>query len=119
MTADKKMTIQPKMTGLKGWQDAFFWLQVPEDYPVRCHFTEPSPHMEHLPLVLLTEEELTTYDYFGTEDYNITYDDGKMVRSKEPMHWLPHSKYILGTKPLSAVLLSPTMRMVSIIIGLV
>ena len=34
MTADKKRTVQPKMTRLKGWHDAFFWLRVPEDYPV-------------------------------------------------------------------------------------
>ncbi|XP_057247061.1 uncharacterized protein LOC130589645 [Beta vulgaris subsp. vulgaris] len=31
MTADKKMTVQPKMTSLKGWQDAFFWVRVPDD----------------------------------------------------------------------------------------
>ena len=89
MTADKKMTVLPKMTSLKGWQDAFFWMQVPDDYPVRRHFTEPSPHMEHLPLKPLTDEELATYDYFGSADYDITYEDGKIVRSKEPSIWLP------------------------------
>ncbi|KMT19503.1 hypothetical protein BVRB_1g011260 [Beta vulgaris subsp. vulgaris] len=108
MTADKKMTVQPKMTVFKGWQDAFSWIRVPEDYPVRRHFTEPRLDMEHLPLLSLTEEELTAFDYFDTEDYDITYEDVKTVRSKEPKYWLPHSKYILGTKPLSAVLLSAT-----------
>ncbi|KMS95486.1 hypothetical protein BVRB_007740 [Beta vulgaris subsp. vulgaris] len=107
MTADKKMTVQHKMTSLKGWQDAFFWLQVPDDYPVHRHFTEPSPHMEHLPLEPLTEEELAACDYFGSTDYDITYEDGKIIRSKEPSILLPHSKYILGDRPLSAFLLSP------------
>ena len=73
----------------------------------RRNFTEPSPHMEHLPLEPLTEEELEAYNYFSSEDYTIIYDDGKTVKSKEPLHWLPHSKYILGDKPLSAFLLSP------------
>ena len=96
------------MTGLKGWQDALSWLRVPEDYPVRRHFTEPRPHMEHFPLVPLTGEMLAAFDYFDTEDYTITYTNGRTIRSKEPLHWLPHSKYILGDKALSAVLLSPT-----------
>ncbi|XP_057250593.1 uncharacterized protein LOC130591335 [Beta vulgaris subsp. vulgaris] len=107
MTADKKMTVQPKMTSLKGWQDAFFWVRVPDDFPVRRHFTEPAPHMELLPLKPLTKEELVAYDYFASADYDTTYDDGKTVRTKEPSTWLPHTKYILGDRPLSALLLSP------------
>ncbi|KMT17290.1 hypothetical protein BVRB_2g039880 [Beta vulgaris subsp. vulgaris] len=107
MTADKKMTVQPKMTSLKGWQDAFFLVRVPDDFPVRRHFTEPAPHMELLPLKPLTKEELVAYDYFASADYDTTYDDGKVVRTKEPSTWLPHTKYILGDRPLSALLLSP------------
>ncbi|KMT19594.1 hypothetical protein BVRB_1g012100 [Beta vulgaris subsp. vulgaris] len=101
------MTVQPKMTSLKGWQDAFFWVRVPDDYPVRRHFTEPAPHMEQLALKPLTEEELAAYDYFASADYDTTFDDGKVVRTKEPSIWLPHTKYILGDKALSALLLSP------------
>ncbi|KMT19253.1 hypothetical protein BVRB_1g014350 [Beta vulgaris subsp. vulgaris] len=78
-----------------------------DDYPVRRHFTEPAPHMEHLPLEPLTEEELAAYDYFASVDYDITYEDGRVVSSKEPSTWLPHKRYILGDKPLSALLLSP------------
>ncbi|KMT17199.1 hypothetical protein BVRB_2g039020 [Beta vulgaris subsp. vulgaris] len=89
-----------------GWQDAFFWLRVPEDYPLRRHFTEPAPHKEHLPLEPLTEEESKAFNYFSSVDYDITFEDGRVVRSKEPSIWLPHSKYILGDKPLSAVRLS-------------
>ncbi|KMS98165.1 hypothetical protein BVRB_4g094930 [Beta vulgaris subsp. vulgaris] len=108
MTADKKMTVQPKITSLKGWQDAFFWVRVPVDFLVRRHFTEPAPLMELLPLEPLTKEELAAYDYFASADYDTTYDDGKVVRSKEPSTWLPHTKHILGDRPLSALLLAPT-----------
>ncbi|KMT08304.1 hypothetical protein BVRB_6g141710 [Beta vulgaris subsp. vulgaris] len=59
------------------------------------------------PLTSLTEEELTAYDYFASVDCDITFEDGRIVRSKEPSIWLPHSKYILGDRPLSAVHLSP------------
>ncbi|KMS97921.1 hypothetical protein BVRB_4g097400 [Beta vulgaris subsp. vulgaris] len=78
-----------------------------DDYPLRRHFSEPALHMEHLPLKPLTDEELAAYDYFASVDYDITFEDGKVVRSKEPSTWLPHTKYILGDKPLSALLLSP------------
>ncbi|KMT13057.1 hypothetical protein BVRB_4g087690 [Beta vulgaris subsp. vulgaris] len=64
--------------------------------------------MEHLPLVPLTEEELVAFDYFEVEDYDITFDDRTSARVKEPRYWIPYSTYILGNKPLSAVLLSPT-----------
>ncbi|KMT13349.1 hypothetical protein BVRB_4g084400 [Beta vulgaris subsp. vulgaris] len=80
---------------------------VPDDYPVRRHFTEPAPHMEHLTLKPLTKEELAAYDYFSSVDYDITFEDGRVVRSKEPSTWLPHTKYIFGDRPLSALLLSP------------
>lgn len=89
-------------------KDAFFWLRVPENYPARRHCTKPGPHMEHLPLVSLSEEELTAFDYFNTEDFEITYEDGKTTSAKDPKYWIPHSKYILGNKPLSVVLLSRT-----------
>ena len=75
--------------------------------------------MEHLPLKPLTDEELAAYDYFGSADYDITYDDGKIVRSKEPSIWLPHSKYILGNRPLSAFLLSPAYENGKCAVGLV
>lgn len=77
---------------------------------MRRHFTEPHPHMEHIPSIPLTEEELTTFEYFDTEEYLVTYEDGKTakVKVKEPKYWIPHSKYILGNKPLSVVLISPT-----------
>ena len=63
--------------------------------------------MEHLQLDPQTDEELAAYDYFSSEDYTVIYEDGRTVKSKEPMHWLPHSKDILGDKLLSAFLLLP------------
>ena len=61
---------------------------------------------EHLPFVPLIGEELAAFDYFDMEDNDITYDDGKTVRSKEPKYWLPHSKYILGNKHFYMLLFS-------------
>ena len=94
------------MTGLKSWQDAFFWLQVPEDFPVRRHhFICPRPHMEHLPLVLLTKDESVAYNYFEGVDYQYTTEDGRKNIVTKRSIWLPCSKYILGNLSLSAMLL--------------
>lgn len=90
--ADKKLIVHPKVSGLKGWQDAFFWLRVPEDFPVCCQFSYPRPHMEYLPSVSLTMEELMASDYFDIEDFQYTFDDGRVTVVKESKQWLPHTK---------------------------
>lgn len=75
--------VDPKVSGRKGSQDAFFSVQVPADYPIRGHFTQPCPHMEHLPM---TESELVAYNNFDCDEGFYTYEDRKEVTYKDPNH---------------------------------
>lgn len=105
MTVADKMTVYPKMSGLKSWQGAFYWLKVPDDFPLRRHFTKPYPRMEDITKYDLTEAEIKAFEYFDSVDVVL---EGDETETRVPRTWLPHAKYILGNEPLSAVFLRRT-----------
>ncbi|KMS98968.1 hypothetical protein BVRB_3g067080 [Beta vulgaris subsp. vulgaris] len=105
MTYKDKMTVYPKMSGLKCWQGAFYWLKVPDDFPLRRHFTKPYPSMEDIPKYDLSEAEKEAFKYFDSVDVAV---EGEETEMRIPSTWLPHTKYILGNEPLSAVFLCRT-----------
>ena len=98
MTAKDKITVYPKMSELKGWEGAFYWLTVPVDFP---------PRMEDVPSYGLSEAEQEAFDYFESEP---KVGEGEESEIRVPCTWLPHAKYILGNEPLSALFLCRTHR---------
>lgn len=62
MTAKDKMTVYPKMSGPKGWQGALYWLTIPNNFPLRRHFTKPYAKMEDVPSYELSKAEKEAFD---------------------------------------------------------
>lgn len=92
---------------MKGWQTAFYWVKVPDNYPLFRHFTKPVTQMEDVPSYSLSAAGKKDYNYFESELGTVIIDDeeagGRVLKT-----WLPNAKYILGNEPLSALLLCQT-----------
>ncbi|KMS94811.1 hypothetical protein BVRB_015090, partial [Beta vulgaris subsp. vulgaris] len=99
----------PKKTVIcKNWRLAALELnycEVPDNFPLRRHFTKPFPRMEDVTKYELTEAEVKAFEYFDSVDAVLEGDEGE---TRIPRTWLPHAKYILGNEPLSAVFLCRT-----------
>uniref|UniRef100_A0A803MHT3 Uncharacterized protein n=1 Tax=Chenopodium quinoa TaxID=63459 RepID=A0A803MHT3_CHEQI len=102
-TASHKFTVNPKLSSCKGWQDKFFFMSVPEDFPIRRTFFRPHPHFGHIAERELGPQEQKACDYFDAVRVNI---DGKT--RVVPKVWLPNVKYILNNAPLSYISLCRT-----------
>ena len=104
-TAEDKMTVYPKMSGLKGWQGAFYWRTGPTDFPLRRHFTKMFPRMEDVPSYDLSEAEQGAFDYFESEP---EVGEGDESETRIPCTWFPHAKYIFSNEPLFSLFLCRT-----------
>uniref|UniRef100_A0A803LA06 Uncharacterized protein n=1 Tax=Chenopodium quinoa TaxID=63459 RepID=A0A803LA06_CHEQI len=98
-TASRKYTVHPKLSSCKGWQDKFFFLSVPDDYPIRITFYWPHPRFDTIPERELGRHELRTVNYFDIVE---SQDDEGRSRLA-PKVWVPNVGYILGNAPLSHV----------------
>uniref|UniRef100_A0A803MZ03 Transposase (putative) gypsy type domain-containing protein n=1 Tax=Chenopodium quinoa TaxID=63459 RepID=A0A803MZ03_CHEQI len=98
-TASRKYTVHPKLSSCKRWQDKFFFLSVPDDYPIRRTFYRPHPRFDTIPERELGRHELRAVNYF---DIIESQDDEGRPRLA-PKVWVPNVGYILGNAPLSHV----------------
>uniref|UniRef100_A0A803MZ13 Uncharacterized protein n=1 Tax=Chenopodium quinoa TaxID=63459 RepID=A0A803MZ13_CHEQI len=70
-TASHKFTVNPKLSSCKGWQDKFFFMSVPEDFPIRRTFFRPHPRFCHIAERDLGPQEQKACDYFDAVRANI------------------------------------------------
>uniref|UniRef100_A0A803MS81 Uncharacterized protein n=1 Tax=Chenopodium quinoa TaxID=63459 RepID=A0A803MS81_CHEQI len=98
-TASRKYIVHPKLSSCKGWQDKFFFLSVPDDYPIRRTFYRPHPRFDTIPERELGRHELRAVNYFDIVE---SKDDEGRSRLA-PKVWVPNAGYILGNAPLSHV----------------
>uniref|UniRef100_A0A803L500 Uncharacterized protein n=1 Tax=Chenopodium quinoa TaxID=63459 RepID=A0A803L500_CHEQI len=97
-TASHKFTVNPKLSSCKGWQDKFFFMSVPEDFPIRRTFFRPHPRFGHIAERELGPQEQKACDYFDAVRVNID-----VKTCVVPKVWLPNVKYILNNAPLSYI----------------
>uniref|UniRef100_A0A803N0K9 Uncharacterized protein n=1 Tax=Chenopodium quinoa TaxID=63459 RepID=A0A803N0K9_CHEQI len=93
------LELHPKLSSCKGWQDKFFFLSVPADFPIRRTFYRPHPRFNTIPERELGRHELRAVSHFDiveSED-----DEGRSLLA--PKVWVPNVGYILGNDPLSHV----------------
>lgn len=95
-----KLTVYPKPSSLKLWRGRFFWVRVPDDFPLRRQWTKPRSRMEHIRDRGLTRRERVAFDYFASD--SIPALRGKK-RVPVPKYWLPHTNYIFTNPALSAL----------------
>uniref|UniRef100_A0A803MN41 Uncharacterized protein n=1 Tax=Chenopodium quinoa TaxID=63459 RepID=A0A803MN41_CHEQI len=98
-TAPRKFTVNRKLSSCKGWQDKFFFMRVPDDYPLRRTFFNPHSHFDSIADRGLGIQERKAFDYFGIEEIEFDDDSVEIV----PKVWVPNVKYILGNSPLSHI----------------
>ena len=99
------MPVYPKMSGMKGWQEAFYWLTVPTEFPLRRHFTNLFSRMEDVPSYGLSKAKKKPFDYFESKPEARNDEEPE---TRVPCTWVPHAKYILDHEPLSALFLCRT-----------
>uniref|UniRef100_A0A803NEN7 Uncharacterized protein n=1 Tax=Chenopodium quinoa TaxID=63459 RepID=A0A803NEN7_CHEQI len=83
-TASNKFTVNPKLSSCKGWQDKFFFMSVPEDFPIRRTFFRPHPRFGHIAERDLGPQEQKACYYFDAVRANVV---GKT--RVVPKVWLP------------------------------
>lgn len=104
MSTKNKLIVYPKLTDLKGWQPAFYWVRVSDNFSISRYFTKPITHMEDIPTYGLFVAEEKSVAYFHSE-LGIMVVDGEEAEERIPSTLLPNVKYILGNESLSALFL--------------
>uniref|UniRef100_A0A803M7B3 Transposase (putative) gypsy type domain-containing protein n=1 Tax=Chenopodium quinoa TaxID=63459 RepID=A0A803M7B3_CHEQI len=98
-TQPHKYTVHPKLSSCKGWQDKFFFMSVPDDFPLRRTFFRPHPKFESIPERNLGKHERRAVNHFAI----IESDNGDGRVRITPKVWVPNAGYILANAPLSHV----------------
>lgn len=91
ITAKNKLTVYPKLTGMKGWHPAFYWLEVSANFPLRRHFTKPVIRMEDIPWYGLSAVKMAAFDYFEFEVGTLVIDGGDDAEGRIPYTQLPNA----------------------------
>uniref|UniRef100_A0A803LHW2 Uncharacterized protein n=1 Tax=Chenopodium quinoa TaxID=63459 RepID=A0A803LHW2_CHEQI len=94
-----KYTVHPKLSSCKGWQDKFFFMFVPDDFPLRMTFFQPHPRFDSLPERDLGKHERRAVNHFDI----LEYDNGDGKIRLTPKVWVSNVSYIPGNAPLSRV----------------
>ncbi|XP_021747249.1 uncharacterized protein LOC110713096 [Chenopodium quinoa] len=98
--ASRKYTVHPKLSSYKGWQDKFFLLSVPDDFPIRRTFYRPHPRFDTISKRELDQHELRVVSHFDI----VESEDDKGRPRLTPKVWMPNVGYILDNAPLSHVM---------------
>uniref|UniRef100_A0A803LA17 Transposase (putative) gypsy type domain-containing protein n=1 Tax=Chenopodium quinoa TaxID=63459 RepID=A0A803LA17_CHEQI len=75
-TQPRKYTVHPKLTSCKGWQVRFFFMSVPEDFPLRRTFFQPHPRFDSIPERDLGKHEERAVNHFDVSEFD--EGDGKV-----------------------------------------
>uniref|UniRef100_A0A803MGV9 Transposase (putative) gypsy type domain-containing protein n=1 Tax=Chenopodium quinoa TaxID=63459 RepID=A0A803MGV9_CHEQI len=98
-TQPRKYTVHPKLSSCKGWQGKFFFMFVPDDFPLRRTFFRPHPRFDTIP-----ERDHGKHEHRAISHFDILeYDNGEGKIRLTPKVWVPNVSYILGNAPLSHV----------------
>uniref|UniRef100_A0A803MP80 Uncharacterized protein n=1 Tax=Chenopodium quinoa TaxID=63459 RepID=A0A803MP80_CHEQI len=98
-TQPHKYTVHPKLTSCKGWQVRFFFMSVPEDFPLRRTFFQPHPRFDSI-----LERDLGKHEERAVNHFDVSeFDEGDGKVRIVPKVWVPNVSYILGNAPLSRV----------------
>lgn len=90
--------------GVRNWNKCFFWVKVPEDYPIPMGFVSPCLRMAGIETLVGLLQEDEAFSWFETMP--AVSDTGKDYRAAK--NWLPHSSYILRNDMLSSMFLYNT-----------
>lgn len=80
-------------TWVQNWQDPFFWVKVPSDYPVPIGFVQLRLRMTGIETMVGPLQEDDAFAWF--EIVPTFTELGKDYRA--PKNWLPPSNYICAT----------------------
>ena len=103
-TKSQRQTVSPRLSSCKDWKDHFYFMAVPEDYPLRRTFYQPKPRMEQFDQADLGPREQRAYDRLLVDYVDVGLSKPKTL----PAFWLPPAGYILSPAALGAVGLAPT-----------
>ena len=95
----------PQDEWTEGLAGSILLVTVPDNFPLRRHFTKPYAKTDDVPSYELSEAEQEAFDYF---EPGVEAVKGDEVETRLPCTWLPHVKYILGNEPMSALFLCQT-----------